>query len=83
MNTIQGILSELDGVNVKALGYIDDVEELIQHIKDAKLDFNKYYQENQNKNALGNELAGLVDAIIEKYEELKKKHQSGAESLEE
>ena len=64
-----------------AISYIDDVEELIQHIKNAKIDFSAYFGENTQKNTLADNLNRMIDSTIERFEELKRLHESGAESL--
>ena len=73
------ILSDIDSINNKTLGYIEDVEELINKINAAFEDLRKFADENGEKNRLVGELQELIDDIGNKYDELKKKHVSSTE----
>lgn len=79
MQTIRLILSDIDSINDKTLGYIEDVEELIKKINAAFDDWRKFAEENGEKNRLVGELQDLIDDIGNRYEELKKKHAAGTE----
>ena len=79
MQTIRLILSDIDSINDKTLGYIEDVEELIKKINAAFDDWRKFAEENGEKNRLVGELQELIDDIGNRYEELKKKHAAGTE----
>lgn len=74
MQTIRLILSDIDSINNKTLGYIDEVEELIKKVNAAFDDWRKFAEENGEKNQLVSELSDLLDEIGNRYDELKRKH---------
>lgn len=67
-------MSDIDSINNKTLGYIDEVEELIKKVNAAFDDWRKFAEENGEKNQLVSELSDLLDEIGNRYDELKRKH---------
>jgi len=52
MQTIKHILSDIEGVNSKTTGFIEDVDELIKKVSAALDDWNKFAEEHGEKTNL-------------------------------
>lgn len=74
MHTIKAILSDIDALNGKTDLCIEDVEKLIQKIEGLMADWQKFAEENGERNLLHQELKELLAKIGNDFEILKKKH---------
>lgn len=78
MQTVKNILGDLEQINKKTDLYIDDVEKLIKRLEGLMAEWQKFAQENEERNRLLAELKAALEAL-KNFEILKSKHGESVE----